>query len=257
MVASALAEHLVQLGHRVTVVTTNSNLESNMDVPLARPVDVDGVGVIYFERERLLAKALPFLPTIGRSFGYSYAPDMKPYLRDNMARFDLVHTHMPFSYPTAVAAGMARRAGVPLFYHQHGVLQPEHLGHRALKKRLYLAAIERPVLRGATTLLALTQSEADSYGALGLTAPVEVIPNGVDPGVYRTEPQSAPLSIPDGAPVILFMGRLHHTKGVDRLVTACTKLLPDFPEAHVVLAGPDEIGKPPRPGWTSACISRA
>lgn len=42
--------------------------------------------------------------------------------------------------------------------------------------------------------------------------------------------------------VILFMGRLHPIKGVDKLISAFEKVASKFPNALLVLAGPDEYG---------------
>ena len=242
VVAAALAEEMVRRGHRVTVVTTNSNLEENIDVPLERPVPVDGVEVIYFERVRKVGRALSFVPSLRKSFGYSYAPRMQPFLRERLGDFDLVHTHMPFSYPTMVASRAARQHGVPLFYHQHGILQPEHLGYRAVKKRAYIALVERGILKSANTLVALTDAEMASYPLLGVETPCRLIPNGVDPAIYRTQPANPPASLPPDAKVVLYMGRVHPSKGVDRLLQAFLQLQGDYPDAYLVVAGPDEHG---------------
>ena len=50
------------------------------------------------------------------------------------------------------------------------------------------------------------------------------------------------LGIPQNAQVILFMGRLHPTKGVDRLVKAFLSVRKKFPKAVLICAGPDEFG---------------
>ncbi|WP_119080311.1 XrtY-associated glycosyltransferase XYAG1 [Chitinophaga alhagiae] len=47
---SRLAESLVQLGHSVTVYTTTANGAAELDVPVNKPVMVDGVRVKYFKR---------------------------------------------------------------------------------------------------------------------------------------------------------------------------------------------------------------
>ena len=55
---SAVAEGMVARGHRVTVFTTNSNLDEDLDVPVDRPVLVDGVEVWYFRRRDPIKKYL-------------------------------------------------------------------------------------------------------------------------------------------------------------------------------------------------------
>jgi glycosyltransferase involved in cell wall biosynthesis len=40
--------------------------------------------------------------------------------------------------------------------------------------------------------------------------------------------------------MILFLGRLHPTKGADKLLDAFTRMMNEFPAAKLVVAGPDE-----------------
>lgn len=255
IIVSELAERLVRRGHRVTVFTTNSNLDEDLDVPTDRPIDVDGVEVWYFRRVEPLKKYLPFIPYLSRSIGYLYAPAMAGQLERLMPTFDLVHTHLPFVYPTAAAARAAKRQGTPLFYNQQGVLDPSRLEFRSFKKRLYLNAVEVPILHQATTLLALTQAEVQSFRALGVRTPIRVIPNGLDASLYRARPRSAgplPLKapgkaggrsvIPPEAKVVLFLGRIHPIKGADKLLEAFLRIADRFPDSLLTLAGPDEFG---------------
>jgi glycosyltransferase involved in cell wall biosynthesis len=242
---SALAEGLVGRGHDVTVATTNSNLDQDLDVPLDQAVDVEGVKVWYFRRDEPLRRWLPFVPYLSKSIGFLYAPRMREALRQAVPGVDLVHTHIPFVYPTFAAARAARRSHKPLFYHQRGVFDPERLEFRSLKKRLYIRLVERPIMRQARMLLALTEAEVASYRALGVETPCRVVPNGVDISRYRTAPVKRPdtlAEIDDDALVVLFLGRLHPIKGADVLLQAFARIAAAFPTAVLVMAGPDEWG---------------
>jgi glycosyltransferase involved in cell wall biosynthesis len=240
----ALAEALVKQGHQVTVFATNSNFDEILDVEPNRPHEVDGVEVWYFEKEEPLQKLFPRIAYLSRSLGTLYSPKMSRELARRVPAVDLVHTHLPFSYPTYAAAKAARHHHKPLFYHQRGVFDPERLKFRALKKTLYLRAVELPLLRQATTLVALTTAEEESYRLLGLKAPVRVIPNGVALPV-DDPPRAdliAPLGIHPEQQVILFMGRVHPIKGADKLLEAFLEAHDRCPDAVLVLAGPDEFG---------------
>jgi glycosyltransferase involved in cell wall biosynthesis len=242
---SALAQTLVAKGHHVTVFTTNSNLDEDLDVPSDCPVDVDGVEVWYFRRSDPIKRWLPFFPYLSQSMGFLYTPRMTGELDRLMPDIDLVHTHMPFVYPTYAASKAVQRWHKPLFYHQRGVFDPDRLKFRPLKKRLYIWAVERNIMRKATTLIALTETERQSYKALGLHTPCRVIPNGIDVAAYRQEPSletDAQWNIPPGAPVILFLGRLHPTKGADKLLEAFVRVRDRCPTAVLFIAGPDEWG---------------
>lgn len=239
---SAVAERLVRRGHKVTVFTSNSNLDQDLDVPLNRPVDVDGVEVWYFRRREIIPRSSRALSYFSKSVGYLFAPAMIGALRRVVPQVDLVHTHLPFAFPSLAAASAAICFNKPLFYHQRGVFDPERLRFRSLKKRLYIRAVELPIMNRATTLIALTEAEQQSYRALGTSTPCEVIPNGIAVDDYRTSPTSADaqLGVPAGALVILFLGRLHPIKGADRLVSAFLRIARAHPRAVLVMAGPDE-----------------
>lgn len=242
----ALAEALVKRGHELAVFTTNSNQDQDLDVPTDRWLDVDGVRVRYFRRSEPLKRWFPSIKYLSQSGGTLYAPDMPGELARVVPSVDLVHTHLPFIYPTLASARAAFRHGKPLFYHQRGVFDPERLKFRALKKSLYLSLIEKPILRRATMLVALTPAEQASYAALGIRTPSRVIPNGIDlPPVVETaamHAMAAEWGIRPDHLVVLFLARLHPVKGADRLLEAFLRVAGRHPNAVLMLAGPDEFG---------------
>lgn len=240
---SAAAERLANKGHEVIVFTTNSNLDEDLDVPTNQPVDVDGVQVWYFKHEEPIQKWLPFIPYLSKSIGFLYAPAMKAQLERIIPSIDVVHTQMPFVYPTYAAGKAAIFHRKPLFYQQRGVFDSERLKFRGFKKRLYIQAIELPLMRKATTLIALTNAEVRSYRALGVHTPCQVIPNGVDIVEQQQAFEKPDCSFPNISPdeiVILFMARLHPLKGADKLIQAFLTIQSGFPKTKLVMAGPDE-----------------
>jgi glycosyltransferase involved in cell wall biosynthesis len=242
---SSVAEAMVKRGHRVTVFTTNSNLDEDLDVPVDQPVHVDGVEVWYFRRRDLVKKYFWWLKYVSQSMGFLVTPALAPAMRKLLPSVDIVHTQMPFVYPTMVAGRLAISANKPLFYNQRGVFHPTRLGYRALKKRLYIELVEKPIMRRASGLIALTPDEIDSYRALGIETPCHVVPNGIDVAQFRRTPRMASLSaldIKESDQVILFLGRLHPSKGVDLLVDAFFRIISRHPDALLVIAGPDEHG---------------
>lgn len=242
---SSLAESLVQKGHKVTVFATNCNLDQDLDIATDQPLQVDGVEVWYFRRVEYLQRLFPSVNYISQSIGYLYAPRLRAGLARVVPTVDIVHTHMPFIYPTVAAAMAARQYRRPLFYHQRGVLHPMRMQYRSAKKRLYLAAVERPIMKRANTLIALTRDEEKSYRSLGIQTRCRVIPNGIDVEIFRgrSDVKVGPaVGISDDAQVILFMGRLHPLKGVDRLLDAFLGIQHLVRKAVLVVAGPDEGG---------------
>jgi glycosyltransferase involved in cell wall biosynthesis len=216
-------------------------MSEDLDVPTDCPQKVEGVEVWYFRKTELLKK-LRFFPYFSKSMGYLYSRAMAKELHRLVPLVDAVHTHLPFIYPTFAAAQSARTHRKPLFYHQRGVLDPARLDFRSLKKRVYLEAIEIPILRSATTLIALTDAEVQSYRRFCPSANCSVIPNGIDVDQYYSGQSPAPvLDLPAEARMILFLGRLHPIKGADKLIEAFVQVSKHIPDAVLVMAGPDEF----------------
>ena len=193
--------------------------------------------------------ALPQGPA-GNSVRHSVWPCSRAaWLRDSalrgnfrslLAQVDGVHIHGLWETSVTVAARLARAAGKPYVVSAHGMLEPWALANKALKKRIYSALLERTNLQGAACLHALTETEAEDYRRFGCRQPIAVIPNGVD------APESADATLflerfPDlaGKKILLFLGRIHFKKGLDLLVSAWAAIAKRFPDAIVVLAGPD------------------
>jgi glycosyltransferase involved in cell wall biosynthesis len=240
--SSALAEQMQKRGHDVTVFTTNSNYDEDLAVtPNIRHM-VEGVSVWYFTQSDPLKRVGPRY--FSQSLGYLYSPAMKVKLKETICYFDLVHTQMPFVYPTYIASVFANKARKPLFYHQRGLLDPERLQFRALKKRLYFSLFEKKILRRATTLIALSDTELENYRKLGVETPCRVVPNGIDVSHFRTAPLD--LSHPwaagmEGKTIVLFLGQLLPIKGPDLLLQAFLRVARAYPDAVLILAGPDPV----------------
>src|SRR6185503_11189293 len=124
-----LCRALVGRGHEVDVFTTNVDGDGVLDVPVALPVDLDGVRVHYF-------------PSPVRRLYWS--PQMRRALREGVRHFDLVHSHAIWLWPGYAAARAAHRANVPYVISPRGMLVPELIRQKSpLVKRAWLAAIER------------------------------------------------------------------------------------------------------------------
>ncbi len=151
-----------------------------------------------------------------------------------------VHIHGLWEQSTNVAAGTARSLHKPYLVSAHGMLEPWALANKRLKKRLYAALFERRNLREAACLHALTHAEAEDYRNFGCSNPIVVIPNAVHlPQSLDAATFLAAFPQLRGRTLILFLGRIHFKKGLDLLVASWAQLARKWPEAHLVLAGPD------------------
>lgn len=79
--------------------------------------------------------------------------------------------------------------------------------------------------------------------------------NGIDIGRFRpdkipaeeTDALRASLSIPEGVPILLFLGRVCSEKGVNLLPAVLERVRERHPEAVLVVAGPDDARDPASP----------
>lgn len=156
----------------------------------------------------------------------------------------LVHSHGLW-LASSRASRRLRRSGLPTVVAPHGMLDPWAWRHRRVPKQLLWLAGECTTVQKASCLQALCTAERDAIRALGITAPIALIPNGVDlqdcsPASRLLLPPAPwlPHGVPDGAPVLLFLGRFHSKKGLDFLLAAWQRLQGNYPsEAWLVLAG--------------------
>ncbi len=229
---TALAESL--LGHEVSMLAHHSvgerdraeGMIKNAPVKALVPVDL--------------------LPPPGR-LDQILGRDTHHLLAQRIRASDMVVVHGLWTSTVRQAASIAWRSGVPYVILPHGMLDPWSLHHKGWKKRLALALAFRRILKRATVIQTTSVEEREGVQLLDLRVPVEVIPNGifleeVDPlptkgTFYTVHPEL------EGRPFILFLGRLHHIKGLDFLVDAFQSLAREYPRLQLVLAGPDGGGR--------------
>lgn len=168
-------------------------------------------------------------------------------------QYDLVHVHTPIA---AVLGRIAAKiAGVKrIVYTAHGF--PFHDQSSPAQYRFYFT-VEK--LCAYLTDLILTQSYEDWMTAQnkGLCPPHKVrhLNNGVDSHHFcrdRLNPQAQQqlrqsLGIPDSANLLIgTIGRITRKKGFGYLVDAVAKLVPQFPNLHVLIIG-HELKTDPEP----------
>lgn len=169
-----------------------------------------------------------------RVFGYS--PDLVGALlqRD----IDVVHVHGLWLYPSVAAPAWAQRTGRPYVVSPHGMLDPWALANRGAKKRLARVVYEDRHLRRAARIHALNDQEAEAIRAAGIETPAAVLPNGVDQPTEASGVAPWRDLVPEGARVLLFLGRVTPKKRVRELVLAWNRAHAPASRWHLVIAGP-------------------
>ena len=223
---------LAQRGHDVSLLTSDLLLPA--ELPRQRWFDHDGYRVFAACTARRHALP-PYLAP--RSFARE--------LDARLAHVDLLCIHVGLTLGGALAARSARAAAVPYVYNAEGALDPVRLRQKALGKALFLRLCERPLLRGAAAVQALTADDAGFAARQGADRRrIHVIPNMVDAARWAAPADGqgfrARHALPRDAVVVLFAGRLHALKGLDLLLAALLPRLRARPELLLVVAGPDD-----------------
>jgi len=159
--------------------------------------------------------------------------------------FDIVHIHGYRTFQNLVIYHFVKKYKIPYVLQAHGSL-PRTMVKKKLKL-VYDLFFGYRLLRDASKVVALSRVEADQYRAMGVPEEkIEVIPNGIDLSEYAELPPKGAFkkkfNIPENRKIILYLGRIHKTKGIDFLVRAYAHLIKkmNFKDPVLVVAGPDD-----------------
>jgi len=211
------------------VITTNAGGTGEPADASAAPRTFEGIPVRYFPL------ALPRW--------LWHARGLREALATEIPRADVVHIHGLWHLPGWHAARISRRAGVPYVISPRGMLEPEALAIRRVRKQIAFRVIERQNLEAAAFLHATSAREAATLEHQAIGPPIIVAPNGVDIDSLRPVDPPATLNafkIPANVPLVLYLGRIHPIKRLDILAAAMTRLR--APGVRLVIAGPSEQG---------------
>lgn len=203
-----------------------------LDVAIDRVISQDGVDVNYFP--------------VRWPSRLAFAPDMARSIKGSVRQFDVVHVHSLFQYPSHIACREARRSDIPYILRPHGTLDPYLRKRHPIRKHVWTWLFERSDLDNAARIHYTSEEERLAALPVGIKAPGAVIPLGVDTAEFdelpprgsfrRQYPQLATSQL------IVFLGRLSPQKGLDILVESFPLVLARHPNAHLVIAGPDDDG---------------
>lgn len=244
-VVAAQTRELARRGHRVTLCTTDAR---SRDGRLPRPdagrplapwppfCTIDGVDVRVFPNfsNRLAYYYQSYIPLGLRQFFRSHAKD-----------FDVAHLHACRNLPGVFAATRLQHAHVPYVLQPNGTAPRLERLHTA--KRLFDAASGDRVMRGAASVIAVSDAERRQFAQLDVR-PVRVdrIANPIDLDEFSATPPRgrfrARLQLDPSVPLVMFLGKLTPRKRVDVLLRAWP--LATTAGAQLVIAGNDMGAEP-------------
>ena len=156
-------------------------------------------------------------------------------------RVEVLHVHCVWEPLVRTGCRLARRRSIPYVLSTHGMLHPFALQQKWLKKSVYMRVFPW-ILRSANELFALNREEA-TYAGQRFRRPCSVLPNGINVNDYA-KVDAAPFfeAFPEleGHPYILFVGRLHPIKGIDKLIRSYALCKRQGLPHRLAIVGPEE-----------------
>jgi glycosyltransferase involved in cell wall biosynthesis len=222
----ALCRALGDRGHDVHVYTTNIDGPGISDVSLGNPVIREGVTIRYFPCG------------LGRRVYRS--PAMGCALEANVSKFDVLHLHSVYLWPTLAAARAARSANIPYVLTPRGMLVRDLIERKSrFLKTAWISLFERANIAGAAAIHVTSELEQTELAKLGLPAQrVVIVANGITvPAPIRSCQRRT-----TRPSYVLSLGRINWKKGLDRLIAAMAYV----PDSDLLIAGNDEENYQPR-----------
>lgn len=221
-----ISKELAKRNHEVTIITTDFGFDSQF----ADQIRIEGIRVIPF-------------PCVANFLHFWYAPSVKTWLNQNIGEFDIIHSHTYRSYENVMVRKFAMKYGVPYVIQAHGAVLS--VNQKQQLKNLFDIVWGNKILKDASKLIALTDTEKEQYILKGIPkSEICIIPNGINLNEFNYLPKVGEFRkkflIPDDCKLILYVGRLHKTKGLDLLIDAFCKLNKVKKNSRLILAGPDD-----------------
>lgn len=235
------ARVMAQAGHASTILTMDQT-----DAPHAWVANRgDNAGMAP------LATQLPLVRQVEQSkLGNKVlTADAMRQVRTALQHTDVVHLHCVWSIANLQIAAACRAMGVPYVVSTHGMLDDWSMSQGQLKKRLYLRLGGRTMLERAAHVHCTAMGEAEQAQQWFSRGNAFVTPYLMDLSDFRSLPGSklaedafAPVreAKAAGTPVVLFLSRVHHKKGIELLIEAAAQLKTRGQAACYVIAGTGE-----------------
>jgi glycosyltransferase involved in cell wall biosynthesis len=217
-------------GWDASLITTSLYCEDDgneLEKELCKRIDAK---VLSIRRPRFLKQA----------FGASDAVDMA------VREADIVHLHTLWHPLNAIARKACVRHHRKYVMMPHGMLDPYSLRQRYWRKRMYLAASERRNLEGACRLIFTTfQEQQVARESLSWLGRAEIIHLAADtpPDMPREAARAAFVNLfprVAGRRCLLFLGRIHPKKGLERLLRILPEIINRHPTILLIIAGDGE-----------------
>jgi len=219
-----LRQQLIARGHRVYIFTsTDPNV----------PRDVLEPDVYRF----------PSLPFIGfKDRRLSYRGGIQAIQLAKKLQLDIVHTQTEFSLGL-IGKLVARQLKIPAVHTFHTNYEDylHYVANGKIIRPASVAVIARSFMAGMTGVIAPSKQTYDTLTKYKVSAPIEIIPTGVNVKHAESEDTSSQLrqklGISSETPVVLSLGRIAFEKNIDTALEIFAEVLMKVPDAIFLIVG--------------------
>ncbi|MFA5329309.1 MAG: glycosyltransferase [Prolixibacteraceae bacterium] len=231
----AINKGLVNEGISIDVLSTPYGLDNEEDEILNKWQNVD-------ETENYRVKYFKY-------WGYgnfTFSPKLVIETYKIIKSYDLLVCEGIWNFPLIFSAFIALLKRKPFIFVPRGTLYKETIELKSkFIKKAYYHLIVKHILKRSAGIQFTTQDEKEKVCSyLNINPKCIVVPNCIDSSKYKILPQKG-LFLKDypnlqNKRIIVFFGRITAKKGLDILIEAFHSLSIEFPDLHLVIAGPDE-----------------
>lgn len=220
------------MGHEVTILTTDMYKPHQRYCPTNNKDN--NLKILRFKN-------------ISNSLAWKYklylAPRMIKYLKNNLDQYDVVHLQDLISFAAIATSRYCKKNKIPYILTSHGSLP--WLIEKKVQNRFFYRFGGKNILDNASKVTALNKSEKDSYISLNVPEEkINIIPNGINISNYSKLPKKGEFKkkygISEYEKIILYLGRLHESKGIDILITSFSLIKKELKNVKLVIVGPDD-----------------
>lgn len=161
------------------------------------------------------------------------SPEMKNGLFKASRRAEIIHNNSLWMMPNIYPYWAARGTTCKIVTSPHGTLSAWALSRGRWKKKVFGFLFQYPALQSTDMWHATSEKEYNEIRAAGYRQPVAIIPIGMDLPMVESHVKENDQRVRK----VVFFGRIHKVKGVDRLLFAWEQVAKDGWE--LVIAGPD------------------
>lgn len=161
--------------------------------------------------------------------------------------YDVVHSHGLWTYASIAADRVSRRQNIPHVITPCGMLQEGALKRSRFKKNVCKKMFQVRILEHAVCIHAKSETEYKQIRSFGTCNPIAMIPNMIlqpDANIKKADIDNWKRHHGvEGKRLVLYVGRIHPVKGLERLLNAWTDIMNGEKKGwHLIIAGPDENG---------------